>query len=132
MELIIITCGVRMNSDIQCMRCSVTLTQDEVNENTEPDYTCRKCTQMQQRFRDFYEHTRDEAYFTENENVPSWEHYAWLIMSDAQDSGILKNDLDILMEDKDITVEDYRKIIEILAKAFVQAQFDDSQQELPR
>ena len=121
-----------MNSDIQCMRCTVTLTQHEVNENTEHDYTCRKCTQMQQRFRDFYEHTRDEAYFTENENVPKWERYAWMIMSDAQDSGILKNDLDIMMEDKDVTVEDYRKVIEILAKAFMQAQFDDSQQELPR
>ena len=36
------------------------------------------------------------------------------------------------MEDKDVTVEDYRKVIEILAKAFMQAQFDDSQQELPR
>lgn len=132
MELIIIIRGVRMTSEIQCMRCSVILTEDEVNENTEPDYTCRKCTQMQQRFRDFYEHTRDEEYFTENENVPKWEHYAWMIMSNAQDSGILKNDLDIMMEDKDVTVEDYRKIIEILAKAFMQAQFDDSQQELPR
>ena len=53
-------------------------------------------------------------------------------MSDAQDSGILKNDLDIMMKDKDITTEDYRKVIEILAKAFMQAQFDDSMQELPR
>jgi len=120
-----------MNSDTQCMRCNVTLTQDEVNENTEPDYTCRKCTQMQQRFRDFYEHTRDEDYFNQ-ENVPKWERYAWMIMSDAQDSGILKNDLDIMIDDKDVTIDDYRKVIEILAKAFMQAQFDDSAQELPR
>ena len=132
MELIITIRGVRMNSGIQCMRCEMLLTQDEVNENTEEGFTCRKCTQMQQRFRDFSEHSKDEDYFTNQENVPKWERYAWMIMSDAQDSGILKNDLDIMMDDNDVTKDDYRKVIEILAKAFMQAQFDDSSQELPR
>ena len=37
-----------------------------------------------------------------------------------------------MKEDKDLTFEDYRKVIEILAKAYVQALYDDSMQELPR
>ena len=105
------------------------MTVDEVKESTEENPTCRQCTQMQHRFRDFYEHSMDEEYFENNENVPEWEWWAYHILNDAQDTSLLVNDLKLMKENEGLTFEDYRKVIEILAKAFVLAQFDDSMQE---
>ena len=115
-----------------CSTCGLPMIDEEVKENTEESLTCRKCTKMKRRLREFYEHTRDEDYFENNENVPAWEWFAWRILSDAQDTSILVYDLNLMKEDKDLTFEDYRKVIEILAKAYVQALYDDSMQELPR
>ena len=105
------------------------MTVDEVKEGTEKNPTCRQCTQMQHRFRNFYEHSMDEEYFENNENIPEWEWWAYHILNDAQDTSLLVNDLKLMKENEDLTSEDYRKVIEILAKALVQAQFDDSVQE---
>ena len=112
-----------------CFRCRLGMTVDEVKESTEKNPTCRQCTQMQHRFRDFYEHSKDEEYFENNENVPEWEWWAYHILNDAQDTSLLVNDLKLMKENEGLTFEDYRKVIEILAKAFVLAQFDDSMQE---
>ena len=115
-----------------CSTCGLPMTDEEAKENTEELLTCRKCTKMKRRLREFYEHTKDEDYFENNENVPTWEWFAWRILSDAQDTSILVHDLNLMKENEDLTLEDYRKVIEILAKAYVQALYDDSMQQLPR
>ena len=98
---------------INCWKCGLPMTTEEIQENTSEEPRCRKCTVMQQRLQDFRNHINDDDYWNGDE-VQLWEWWAWRITEDYVDSAILQRDLRQMMEDK-LTVEDYNKIIEVLA-----------------
>jgi len=116
---------------ILCYRCMVKMTDEELKENTEENPTCRKCTKRMIMFNDFREHQNDEEYF-ERDDIPSWERWVFLILQNAEDTPILLQLLDEMAKDRGMKPDDYNKIIEIMANALVQAQYDENRQELPR
>lgn len=116
---------------ILCYRCLVKMTDDELKENTEENPTCRRCTKRMIMFNDFREHQNDEEYF-DRDDIPNWERWAYRIINDAEDTPVLLSHLAEMVKVNDITDNDYRKIIELLANAYVQAQYDENLQELPR
>ena len=116
---------------ILCYRCLVKMTDDELKENTEENPTCRRCTKKLIVFNDIREHSNDEDYF-DRDDVPIWERRAYQILENAEDTPILVQLLDGMMKDDNMKIEDYCKIIEVMASAFVHAQYDENLQELPK
>jgi hypothetical protein len=109
----------------------VKMTDDELKENTEENPTCRRCTKKLIVFNDIREHSNDEDYF-DRDDVPIWERRAYQILENAEDTPILIQLLDMMMKDDNMKIEDYCKIIEVMASAFVHAQYDENLQELPK
>ena len=75
--------------------------------------------------------TSKNDYF-DRDDVPIWERRAFQILENAEDTPILIQLLDEMMKDDNMKIEDYCKIIEVMASAFVHAQYDENLQELPK
>ena len=118
------------NLHLLCWRCRLEMTQEEFQENTKEEPTCRKCIAMENRLREFWQHMQDDEYW-EYDEVPTWEWYANRIVLDAEDTSIFLHDINMLKQEK-IPMEDYIKIIEVLRDAFLWAKYDDGAFELPR
>ena len=51
------------SSENPCRKCGLPMTAEEIEENTNEEPKCRKCTAMQQRLQDFRDHLDDDNYF---------------------------------------------------------------------
>ena len=100
---------------INCWKCGLPMTTEEIQENTGEEQRCRKCTVMQQRLRDFRNHIDDDNYWN-GDKVSLWEWWAWRISTDFEDTPVMIENLK-QMEKDDLSTEDYRKIIWLLTEA---------------
>ena len=115
---------------INCWKCGLPMTTEEIQENTGEEQRCRKCTVMQQRLQDFRNHINDDDYWNGDE-VPLWEWWAWRISTDFEDTSVMIENLK-QMEKDDLSTEDHRKIIWLLTEALLSFKYSQEAFELPR
>ena len=127
------------SSENPCWKCGLPMTVEEIQENTNEESRCRKCTAMQQRLQDFREHMDDDNYFMPNGcmpelgpgGVPYWEWYAYCIVRNFEDTPAMVEDLK-QMEKDNLSPEDYRRIIWLLTDALLSYKYSQEAFELPR
>ena len=126
------------SSENPCHKCGLPMTTEEIQENTNEEPRCRKCTAMQQRLQDFRDHLDDDNYFMPDGcaevgpgGVPYWEWYAYRVICDFEDAPAMIEDLK-QMEKDDLSTEDYRKIIWLLTEALLSFKYSQEAFELPR
>ena len=115
---------------INCWKCGLPMTAEEIQENTNEEPRCRKCTVMQQRLQDFRNHIDDDNYWN-GDKVSLWEWWAWRISTDFEDTPVMIENLK-QMEKDDLSTEDYRKIIWLLTEALLSFKYSQEAFELPR
>ena len=118
------------SSENPCRKCGLPMTTGEIEENTNEEPRCRKCTAMQQRLQDFRNHIDDDNYWNGDE-VPTWEWWAWRISTDFEDTPVMVENLK-QMEKDNLSPEDYRKIIWVLTDALLAFKYSQEAFELPR
>ena len=118
------------SSENPCWKCGLPMTTEEIEENTNEEPRCRKCTVMQQRLQDFRNHIDDDNYWNGDE-VPTWEWWAWRISTDFEDTPVMVENLK-QMEKDNLSPEDYRKIIWVLTDALLAFKYSQEAFELPR
>ena len=118
------------SSENPCWKCGLPMTTEEIEENTNEEPRCRKCTVMQQRLQDFRNHIDDDNYWNGDE-VPTWEWWAWRISTDFEDTPVMIENLK-QMEKDNLSTEDYRKIIWLLKETLLSFKYSQEAFELPR
>ena len=118
------------SSENPCHKCGLPMTVEEIEENTNEEPRCRKCTVMQQRLQDFRNHIDDDNYWN-GDKVSLWEWWAWRISTDFEDTPVMIENLK-QMEKDDLSTEDYRKIIWLLTEALLAFKYSQEAFELPR
>ena len=127
------------SSENPCWKCGLPMTAEEIQENTNEERRCRKCTAMQQRLQDFRDHLDDDNYFMPDGHtpefgpggVPYWEWYAYRVICDFEDTPAIIEDLK-QMEKDNLSPEDYCGIIWLLASALLYYKYSEEAFELPR